>query len=82
MRARPHLWAVCDLSGLKPGRYVACALYPPLLTPEREAAIDHAWPKTVEKSSTSLKLPLHRSDTAARGDQPGFSNLHGFLDHV
>ena len=44
------------------------------------SGIDHAWPKTAEKSSTSLKLPLHRSDRAARGDQPGFSNLHGFFE--
>jgi hypothetical protein len=33
-------------------------------------------PEAVEKSSTSLKLLLRRPDTAARGDRPGFSNLH------
>jgi hypothetical protein len=64
----------CDLFGLKPGFSPAAADIGTV------SGIDHAWPKTAEKSSTSFKLPLHRSDRAARADQPGFSNLHGFFE--
>ena len=47
-----------------------------------QAAIDHAWPKTAEKSSTSLKLQLRRPDRAARGDRRDFPTCIDLLDHL
>jgi hypothetical protein len=41
-----------------------------------QGALDAAWPRRPKNSSASLTLPLWRSDRAARGDPPGFSNLH------